>query len=279
MAHNAQFFRLGAAEVTLINVGNSQGSLAEMLELPRDQWPSRYVAALEKPAVLPIQCVHIALPQMTLLVDAGAAVPPNSPYAIPDEVPPPGLIEQLTELGLKPEKVEHVVFTHAHFDHLSGALTTQDGQAVPAFPNARYHLGQLDAESEAIREHLEQALPGDNSLEVLQQHEQLDLVAGRTDLGTGIEILPTPGETPGHQALRITSEGETLYCLGDLYHHVLEVEYPNWFASWCDPEAMRASRHSVNEAALGEGAFLIATHIPGVGRLERTAGGTRWVKI
>jgi len=279
MTHNAQFFRLGAADVTLINVGNSQGSLAEMLELPRDQWPERYVSALEKPAVLPIQCVHIALPQVTLLVDAGAAVPQTSPYAIPGEPASPSLLEQLECLGLSLAKIDHVVFTHAHFDHLSGALVTTDGQPVPAFPNARYHLGQLDAKSEAIKEHLEQTLPGENPLPVLQQHGQLDLVGGRTTLAEGVTVLPTPGETPGHQALRVASEGETLYCLGDLYHHVLEVEYPGWFASWCDPESMQASRQNVNDVALDEGAFLIATHIPGVGRLERTDEGLRWVTI
>ncbi len=90
------------------------------------------------------------------------------------------------------------------------------------------------------------------------------------------QILPAPGETPGHQIVRVRSAGRTLYCLGDLYHHPVEVEQPTWAAHWNDRAAALASRQALVAAALAEDALLVATHIPGVGRLTKTDDGVQW---
>jgi hypothetical protein len=49
-------------------------------------------------------------------------------------------------------------------------------------------------------------------------------------------------EGPGHQIVRIQSQGATLYCLGDLYHDAHEVAHPNQMADWTDQPAMLSSR-------------------------------------
>jgi hypothetical protein len=67
-----------------------------------------------------------------------------------------------------------------------------------------------------------------------------------------------------------------MYCLGDLYHHVIEVDHPSWSVPWADRTAIAASRRALTDAALAENALLIATHIPGVGRLLPTASGVTW---
>jgi hypothetical protein len=50
-------------------------------------------------------------------------------------------------------------------------------------------------------------------------------------------------------------------------------------ATWDDVHTNTASRLALAEAALAENALLVATHIPGIGRLERTATGARWVNV
>jgi hypothetical protein len=67
-----------------------------------------------------------------------------------------------------------------------------------------------------------------------------------------------------------------LYCLGDLYHDAHEVEHPESMAYWADKPAMLSSRAALADAALAENAHLIITHIPGFGRLERSASGAIW---
>lgn len=97
--------------------------------------------------------------------------------------------------------------------------------------------------------------------------------------GGGLQIIAAPGETPGHQIVRIHAGGHMLYFLGDLYHHSVEVEHPAWMNKWNDLGANTRSRQALTERALREDALLFATHIPAVGRIRRTAAGVRWETV
>ena len=47
----------------------------------------------------------------------------------------------MKKIGLLPEDVTHVIFSHLHFDHAGGATEfNEEGQPVPAFPNAEYFI-------------------------------------------------------------------------------------------------------------------------------------------
>ena len=70
----------------------------------------------------------------------------------------------------------------------------------------------------------------------------LQLVELPLKIADGIDILPAPGETPGHQVVRLQSEGETLYIIGDLLHHAIELAHPDWMVSWVDAGKMRETR-------------------------------------
>lgn len=39
-------------------------------------------------------------------------------------------------------------------------------------------------------------------------------------------MLPAPGESPGHAVVRITSDGDVFYHLGELVLHRFEIDYP-----------------------------------------------------
>lgn len=52
------------------------------------------------------------------------------------------LAENLNTVGVKPEEITKVVFTHVHPDH-SGGTTTPDGKVL--FPNAHYYVGEAEA--------------------------------------------------------------------------------------------------------------------------------------
>jgi glyoxylase-like metal-dependent hydrolase (beta-lactamase superfamily II) len=177
--------------------------------------------------------------------------------------------------------VTHVVITHAHWDHFAGTThpTVADGYA-PTFPNARHSLGAADWEDAA----LQAALHDPSSLEsrslgVLHDRGLLEPVAGVRAIAGGVELRSTPGETAGHQIVRVSSEGQTLYALGDLFHDAVEVERPDWMVTWADRETMLATRRALIADALAEKALLVAAHIAGVGRLERTETGVRWAAV
>lgn len=75
------------------------------------------------------------------------------------------------------------------------------------------------------------------------------------------------------------SAGQVLYALGDLYHHPVEVERPEWGVHWAGPASTAKSRVALTAAALAEGALLVAAHIGGLAgygqRLRATDGKRR----
>lgn len=275
---------LGAATVSLINVGDLQLTLAEIMPVPEEEWRPQYSGIFDQPLFFPSQCVHIALPDASVLVDANnvaISAPPGSPYAPPAGYHhPPDLLTQLRERSIAPDEITHVIMTHAHRDHYVGVTRERDGQPVPCFPRARHYLGKADWDHPEMQEALQN--PGSvesQTVGVIWQAGLLDLMEGTHDLTPSLRIVAAPGESPGHQIVRVASEGQVLYCLGDLYHHPIEVEHPSWMAEWDDPPATLASRLALSQAALAEHALLMAAHIPGVGRLERAATGYRWVQV
>jgi glyoxylase-like metal-dependent hydrolase (beta-lactamase superfamily II) len=225
---------------------------------------------------MPVQCFHIALPGLSVLVDASTLdLAPDHPYAIPDYQKPPGLLTGLAQAKIEPDRVTHVIITHGHGDHFNAVTRERKGEYVACFPNARHYIGRADWEQ------MQPALQDANSVEshtvgVLHPQGMLDLVEGDWHLGAGLRIIAAPGETPGHQIVRFHLGEHTLYFLGDLYHHVVEVEHPAWMVNWNDVDANVRSRQALTARALDEQAYLFATHIVGVGRLRQTGAGVRW---
>jgi glyoxylase-like metal-dependent hydrolase (beta-lactamase superfamily II) len=273
---------LGTATITIINVGDMMLDLAEALNVSESAWQPQYGTSFEGRRPFPSQSVHISLPGASILVDANdyaLAVPPGSDFYSPDYQPPPSLVEQLLTRGIHAEDVTHLIVTHAHFDHYVGTTTQRNASYVPRFPNARVFLGRADWDEPETQEALQDPASTDShTFGVLHELGLLELVDGNRDLTAEVRIIAAPGESPGHQIVRVHSQGQTFYCLGDLCHHAVELEHPEWMVQWTDTDANLASRRALIEAALAENAILVAAHMP-VGRLEGTISQPRWVPV
>ena len=218
-------FALGSAQVTVLNAGDMRVRLADEYAVPEEVWRQGYADLFDQPGILPSLSVLVELHGVRVLVDCNdyrATVTPDSHFALADYTPPPPLPAQIAILGAQPEEIDHVVITHAHWDHYAGVTAPTGGGYAPTFPNARYFLGAADWRDAEVQ----QALQDQTSLEartlgVLWNQGILHLVETPEQLTDGIDILPAPGETPGHQVVRVQSAGETLYIIGDLLHHAI----------------------------------------------------------
>lgn len=279
--HTPTRFSLGDATVTLLHLGDISINLAAWLGLTAGDWPPEYDPFLAGPIVAPIQCAHLAVAGRSVLVDA---CHPEL-LGLIETLPPggasfPGLLEQLAAAAIDPAEIDTVVLTHPHFDHYCGLIavgaTPADDQLL--FPEARHLLGRADWEA-SQHELNNPDSPVSRTLGLAARQGCLEPVDGARDLGDGMRLLPAPGETPGHQVLRLEAGGRVLYLLGDLYHHAVEIEREAWGVTWADAAGVAASRAQIVPAALAEDALLICSHIPGVGRLERTDSGVRWAPV
>jgi glyoxylase-like metal-dependent hydrolase (beta-lactamase superfamily II) len=100
-----------------------------------------------------------------------------------------------------------VVMTHLHFDHAGGSALLPS--ELPVFIQRREWEAGQDPDAAARNFFLSQDYEG--------LADQVVLVDGDHDLlGDGsIELLSTPGHTPGHQSVRV---GESLIIGGDVTH-------------------------------------------------------------
>ena len=113
---------------------------------------------------------------------------------------------------------------------------------------------------------------------MLHKQGLLELVESDIEVTPEVRIIRAPGESPGHQIVRVHSQGQTFYSMGDLFHHPAEVEHPAWMVKWANASANLMSRQVLIKAALQENALLLAAHMP-IGRIEGTFEHPRWVSL
>jgi len=243
---------VGTAAMSVINLGDLSFSLKDILQVPEGEWRPKYGNLFESKLSFPSQSVYVSYGSKSIIVDAGEYskfASEGGEYVAEGYTPPPGLPEQLLGLGVGAGQVTDVVITHAHLDHFAGATTSRGGDLVPTFPNARYYLGRGDWDWPDLSKALSDPSSNETkTLGVLDRLGVLDLVTGERELVPGIRIIPSPGESPGHQVLKVQSDGQTAYCVGDLFHHSAEVENPEWMAPWCDAPTNLRSRRTIIES-------------------------------
>jgi len=269
-------FKIGATLVTVLNLGDFAINLYDIFGKDTDL--SRYFdpKELATPPFMPSNTILIESGRRKVLVDPGdhqrlisayGAQPPNAPAA------PPPLSEQLGAAGVDLADIDTVVITHLHYDHFAGVTRMVGGRTVPSFPSARYIIPKKDWEMAEIADSRNK---GDKDLAetlgVLEREKLLSFLDGAQDLGGGVTITPSPGESPGHQTVCVESGGATCYCVGDLYHLREEVEHPELVAAWADRLVLLQSRNAFSKRASRETALVVPGHMrPGRIRLR---GGT-----
>ncbi|MFE0191468.1 MBL fold metallo-hydrolase [Streptomyces sp. NPDC058989] len=184
-------------------------------------------------------------------------------------------LERLTHAGFPPDRVDLVVLTHLHADHVGWNTRAQDdGSWAPTFPHARYVTARAEREfwsgydmDEARRQMFR------DSVDPVEEAGLLDLVdvpAQGTEVAPGVRLLPTPGHTPGHVAVQVSSRGETALITGDCIHHPVQFAHPA--IGSCvdiDPEQSEATRRSLLGSLAGTDALVLGTHFapPTAGRV------------
>ena len=190
------------------------------------------------------------------------------------------LMEELAAAGIAVDSITTVTYTHLHGDHIGWNLVTENGRARPRFPKARYvapradwqHYAAQPAPSQLFRE---QMLP-------LADLGVLDLVEGEHTLSSSMTLIPTPGHTPGHTSLAITSSGAHGLVLGDVVISRIDIQSPAWKNGFdWDHDIARATRETVLARLEQQQAVVAVSHLPkpGLGRIGRSDGQRVWIPM
>ena len=138
----------------------------------------------------------------------------------------PTLLESLKRLGLGRDDIHMVINTHLHFDHAGGNTMQENGSVVPTFPNAKYFIQHGEFEDAARANERTKASYRQDNFTPIDQSNQWEFLKGDTELLPGITAVVTAGHTRCHQAVKIESEGQVAFFLGDLIPTVSHLPLP-----------------------------------------------------
>ena len=247
--------------------GLPQEELAQVLapfDLPKDQ--------LAPPCNLTL----LRDDDRVILFDAGAG---------PGFMPSAGaLLESLDAAGVTPEAVTDVVFTHGHPDHLWGVLDDFDDLV---FPNARYHMGQVEWDYWRDPATVD-TIGAARAAFAVGAARRLAAIEDRVaHFSDGDEVLPgimaqaSFGHTPGHMSFLLGGGSDALMIGGDaIGNHHLAFARPGWASgSDQDPERGAETRQRLLDRLADEQIWLMGFHLPqgGLGRVERRGESYRFV--
>jgi glyoxylase-like metal-dependent hydrolase (beta-lactamase superfamily II) len=194
------------------------------------------------------------------------------------------MIDNLGRLGVRPGDVDAVLFSHLHRDHTGwivdpGTAGGVEGEpANPLFPNATHYLAQAEWDYwSGLEPGAAGPSPTAEQLAVLQPLVSM-VEDGDTPL-PGINILATPGHTPGHLSFVISSGAERAVVLGDAVHCPIEIDQPElMFVADVDPVLAQKTRAHIEAELTQPGTVTAGPHFADLvfGRLMPGQGRSTW---
>lgn len=186
-------------------------------------------------------------------------------------------LDQMTEAGFGPDDVTSVICTHLHVDHVGWNTTLVGDQWKPTFPKARYIFGEREWAHWRVEPQVYGDVVGD-SIQPCIDAGLAELVSSDLRLNDAVWLEPTPGHTPGHHSVRISSGGLDAVVTGDLVHHPIQFQHPDWSSEPdVDKAAAILTRRSFAERYCDGHTVVLGTHFggPSCGRLVANEGA--WI--
>jgi glyoxylase-like metal-dependent hydrolase (beta-lactamase superfamily II) len=228
----------------------------------------------------PFTPVIVNTGKQLVLFDTGNGALSVENEQLKGRLPPGKLVERMAQAGYKPEDIDVVVITHGHPDHIGGL--TKSGQ--PVFSKARYVFGAADFDFWKKGENVREARKFNRELYVktcLPLADRSTFVKPGDEVVPGIRAVDAFGHSPGLMAYHIESEGKQLLNWADTCnHYVVAVQRPDIQLDVDDDkEKAVATRKRILDMVATDKLFVTGFHMPfpGIGYVEKSAGGYRWV--
>jgi glyoxylase-like metal-dependent hydrolase (beta-lactamase superfamily II) len=279
-------WRIGNVEVTrIVEVWNREDPLAMLLEdgtpalMLSYPWLQPHHATATGNLLVNFQGFAIKAGRRRIIIDTCIGANRQREYEFFSNLQS-SFLEDLASIGIGVNDVDTVLCTHLHFDHVGWNTRYIDGRWVPTFQNARYLLGREEYEHWMML----RATGGYHDVRHLGECVDPIVSCGLAHfiesshrLTPEIYLEPTPGHTPGHVSVRISSAGEQAIITGDLLHNPIQIALPDLIAKFDMDKTLAArQRRRFVERYRDRAALIIGSHFcdPTAGWI--VADGDRW---
>jgi glyoxylase-like metal-dependent hydrolase (beta-lactamase superfamily II) len=226
--------------------------------------------------VLSMNCLVIETPDRCIVVDTCIGNDKVRTYPRWNKMHS-AFLDDFVAAGFPLDGVDTVLCTHMHVDHVGWNTRLVNEKWVPTFSSARYLFAQDEWEHWS-REPQAYGPVIEDSVQPIFDAGLATLVDGQHRVCTEVQLEPTPGHTPGHVSVHITSRGEEAVITGDMIHHPCQIAHPGWSTS-ADVDEFRAAatRKHFLETYTDRPVLIIGTHFaaPSAGRIVRDGDAFR----
>jgi glyoxylase-like metal-dependent hydrolase (beta-lactamase superfamily II) len=256
MTDNIFSYKLGKAQITMLSEGQHPGN-PDVLLIEKDGKFTKY--AYNNPFATGTNCFLIQMDGKNVLIDAGYGR---------------NLFNNLEALGLNADKIDYVLLTHLHGDHIGGML--RDGNI--AFPNAEvyldkreydYWLKSTNGNAKQMLELYKNKLHQFTAQQILLKLNRDEVIPALK----GIYAIAAYGHTPGHTAFLIKNNNEQLLVWGDLAHAMaVQMPHPEVAVTYdVEPKQAVRSREQILQYVAQFHIPIAGMHIafPGIGMIEK----------
>jgi glyoxylase-like metal-dependent hydrolase (beta-lactamase superfamily II) len=193
------------------------------------------------------------------------------------------LLGNLAAAGYAPGDIDTILFTHFHFDHLWGISDHENASLL--FPSAEFVATETEFAFWSAPD-LADKLPPEQQPRVTQANlklatPRLRLIKAKAEVVPGVTTFGTPGHTPGHLAVNISSGREELLLTGDVVvNSAVSFLHPEWpFGFDIDLPLATKTRMAFLDRAAADKTLVGSYHLPfpGFGHVVREGGAYRWL--
>lgn len=196
------------------------------------------------------------------------------------------LAANMAAAGVDPKKIDTIVVTHFHPDHIFGLMAKEtNAQVYPnaeiIVPNAEYAywtdpgtLAKLPENRQGLAKRIQMTLP---------KWANLKRIEDGAEVAPGVVAISAPGHTPGHTTYLLGSGKDQLLVLADTSNiPALFARNPGWHVIFdADPQMAEANRRRMFDRAIADEAIITGYHfgMPGAGRIKKDGNGYAFIPI
>ena len=190
------------------------------------------------------------------------------------------LAANMKAAGIDPAKIETILISHCHPDHIFGLMEKDTNK--PVYPNAELIISDVEYKfwtDPAVIDRLPEARKGlaRRIQAVFPTWKNIRQVEGEPEVAPGIRFVSSPGHTPGHRAFHLSSGSSQLMISNDTaYVPALVVANPGWHGQYDQNAAMaEASRRKLLDRVIADNIMICGYHFPfpGAGTISKDGAG------